>query len=88
LIEEIEYDAEEKIYYSVKKISKDEYIFEEKEKDSKGNFIIITRTKYKTKPTLYRYAARDSLAIRVIRRKRLEEDGVYVDVEKSDEEIP
>lgn len=84
MTEEIEYDAEEKIYYSVKKISKDEYIYEEKEKDSKGNFITISRTKYKTKPTPYRYAARDSLAKRVIRRKRLQEDGVYVDVVKSD----
>lgn len=84
MTEEIEYDAEEKIYYSVKKISKDEYTYEEKEKDSKGNFITISRTKYKTKPTPYRYAARDSLAKMVIRRKRLQEDGVYVDVVKSD----
>lgn len=86
--EELEYDDEEKIYYLVKKVSKNEYIFEEKEKDSEGNFITISKTKYKTKPTPYRYAARDSLAKRVIRRKRLEEDGIYVDVEKSDDEIP
>jgi hypothetical protein len=85
LPEKIEYDDEEKIYYSVKKVSKDLYVFEEKGKDENGNFVTISINKYKTIPNPpYLYASKDSLAKRVIRRKRLEEDGTYVDVINSD----
>lgn len=84
MTETIEYDEEEKIYYSVTKISKDEYRFDEKRRDFTGNFITINTSKYKTISTPYRTAARDSIAKRVIRKMKLEEDGNYVNVVNSD----